>query len=900
MNKAILPIMDDKATKQTQDTSQESNNQDDSTESDLKIDTIKFKSQTIGMNVGAIVAQKNSQVKSTRHATISTQTSKDNPPPPSMARSSSEAHIIKSNVNANDEPQSLSTSELTVQEEEYSVCSVGAQCGKSALIVKYVYGRFSNQYEDTVEDNHKKQFFYEGRKVTLKILDTAGSDDYSAMRSQWFSKSQGFVFVYSITSEHSFQMIPSLFEEVVRAKMTDKFPMVLVGTQADQSSKRKVSRKQGKDLARKYNAPFFETSAVTGDNVDNAFEALVLELRYGKKKDPFIQDNPYYKNSWNDLIQVDPKKFPFVQALPPQLQVPLVEHAAGWYLEYSTSSAVNNYIFPLNVTNTAITETDTAVATRMFGITLEEAFVKQKDVLPSLAVPRVLPLLIHAFYFLDGCKTEGVFRVPAFPNELKQAREMLDKGNFSILSVVVNVHTVAALLKLWFRELKDPLVPQSLYDRAVKNPSVVSEVVQIFSECPQLNQAVIECLLGFLLEISHPDIVKHTKMDIDNLAMVFAPSILRCPFDDPQQVLAFSEAEKMFVLSLTSVIEKRLKDKPVRHIAPIPHTILFEREEKYIPYYKDYFSVEKDRIDFLGKDKAGPVIVSVANAYARDEFRAYFINKDGEQRFLMPACKEKEVPNNVIKSAPQLGILKLYEGKNQKKLCKEILQFESMQGANTYKWGVLYLKDSQDEDQMYANVSGSAEYEEFLRFLGDKVVLKGWSQFRGGLDVKKDSTGTHSIYTQFQDSEIMFHVGTLLPYLPNDKQQLERKRHHGNDIIVIIFKEGNQPFQPLIMKSEFNHIFVVISQLPLNTPGVPQNKIYYRLAITTKDGVPPYGPPLHYPGIFEKGPAFRDFLFTKLINGERAALHGCPSFRNKMVTVRKTQLENIEKSFGKK
>ena len=71
---------------------------------------------------------------------------------------------------------------------------------------------------------------------------------------------------------------------------------------------------------------------------------------------------------------------------------------------------------PLNVSNAALTETDIAIATRMFGITLDEAFVKQKDVLPNLLVPRIVPLLVHAFYFLDGCKTEGVFRVPAFPS----------------------------------------------------------------------------------------------------------------------------------------------------------------------------------------------------------------------------------------------------------------------------------------------------------------------------------------------------------------------------------------------------------------------------------------------------------------------------------------------------
>ena len=50
----------------------------------------------------------------------------------------------------------------------------------------------------------------------------------------------------------------------------------------------------------------------------------------------------------------------------------------------------------------------------------------------------------------------------------------------------------------------------------------------------------------------------------------------------------------------------------------------------------------------------------------------------------------------------------------------------------------------------------------------------------------------------------MFHVSTLIPYTPGDQQQVERKRHLGNDIVVILFKEGNTPFDPLVIRSQFN------------------------------------------------------------------------------------------------
>ncbi len=89
--------------------------------------------------------------------------------------------------------------------------------------------------------------------------------------------------------------------------------------------------------------------------------------------------------------------------------------------------------------------------------------------------------------------------------------------------------------------------------------------------------------------------------------------------------------------------------------------------------------------------------------------------------------------------------------------------------------------------------------------------------------MKTNTTGTHSIYTKFRDSfEIMysmfslfaniirFHVSTLLPFQADDKQRVERKRHLGNDIVMLIFKEGDQPFDPMCIKSHFNHIFVIV------------------------------------------------------------------------------------------
>jgi RAP1 GTPase activating protein 1 len=192
------------------------------------------------------------------------------------------------------------------------------------------------------------------------------------------------------------------------------------------------------------------------------------------------------------------------------------------------------------------------------------------------------------------------------------------------------------------------------------------------------------------------------------------------------------------------------------------------------------------------------------------------------------------------------------------------------------------------ENDMFANQGGDPDWEEFLAFMGDKIALKGWQKYRNGLDVTNGTTGEHSVYTTYQSFEIMFHVSTLLPFYAQDEQKLERKRHFGNDIVVLVFKKGDQVYAPNTVKSEFNHVIFVVEKVP----GTDPNLTFYRLAVTRKEGVPPFGPELPHPSIFQKNHYFREFLFSKLINAERAALHA-PDFKYKVERTRTLLLEGV-------
>jgi len=193
-----------------------------------------------------------------------------------------------------------------------------------------------------------------------------------------------------------------------------------------------------------------------------------------------------------------------------------------------------------------------ASANAVFGVPLEQVMEKQKEKNPELDLPRILVSLVDAVIKMNGLKTEGIFRVPAPAGEVKAVKDLLDEGNFDIITNAADVQTPCALIKLWIRELPQPLIPEQYYEACTESPG---KAMDIFTQLPALNQRIIKYIISFLQQLSKPDIVEATKMNADNLSMVFAPSFLRCPFQDYGKAIAAAEKEKAFVLELFSKID---------------------------------------------------------------------------------------------------------------------------------------------------------------------------------------------------------------------------------------------------------------------------------------------------------------------------------------------------------
>ncbi|KAJ5073180.1 ras-like protein [Anaeramoeba ignava] len=160
----------------------------------------------------------------------------------------------------------------------------GGSVGKSCLIVRYLQGKFIQDYDPTIEENYRKMVIVDDRPSMLEILDTAGQEEYRTVRDKYLKQGEGFLLCFSITARASFSEAKNLHESIRLIKRIDTTPVVTVGNKCDLEDERLVSQEEADELAAKYNSEYIETSAKTGLNVHAAFEALVRRVRKFKSE----------------------------------------------------------------------------------------------------------------------------------------------------------------------------------------------------------------------------------------------------------------------------------------------------------------------------------------------------------------------------------------------------------------------------------------------------------------------------------------------------------------------------------------------------------------------------------------------------------------------------------------
>lgn len=163
--------------------------------------------------------------------------------------------------------------------KEYKLVVVGGGgVGKSALTIQLIQSHFVDEYDPTIEDSYRKQCTVDNEQVVLDILDTAGQEEYLAMREQYMRTGEGFLLVYAINSRNSIEELQTFYEQIQRVKDSDNVPVLVVGNKSDLEVERQVSYEEGLEFAKALNCPFLETSAKQRINVEEAFYGLVRSI----------------------------------------------------------------------------------------------------------------------------------------------------------------------------------------------------------------------------------------------------------------------------------------------------------------------------------------------------------------------------------------------------------------------------------------------------------------------------------------------------------------------------------------------------------------------------------------------------------------------------------------------
>jgi len=184
---------------------------------------------------------------------------------------------------------------------------------------------------------------------------------------------------------------------------------------------------------------------------------------------------------------------------------------------------------------------------------IEDAMSITLEINPHVKIPLIVPLLCERIKDLNGFQTEGIFRKSPSKAEMQRMKARLQSKNFMLDSN--EVHVYSGLLKEWLRGLDDLIIPKRYYDYCVsmaKENKLKAQQFEVFySQLPSVNRETLKYLVNFLKDLLDPQCQKHTKMDLENLAIVFGPTLLMPANElEPLVALQNAKAEKQFVISL--------------------------------------------------------------------------------------------------------------------------------------------------------------------------------------------------------------------------------------------------------------------------------------------------------------------------------------------------------------
>ena len=161
--------------------------------------------------------------------------------------------------------------------------------GKTNIMSKYLKNEFHEDSKATVGvEFGSKQFNVEGHSIKAQIWDTAGQERYKAITSAYYKGAKGAFVVYDITRKGSFESVDKWVSDLTAAA-DKKLTILVIGNKCDLEDQRQVTKEQGEEKAKNSEVAFMETSALSGENLDKAFEKMINEV-YKKCHEEMMAD----------------------------------------------------------------------------------------------------------------------------------------------------------------------------------------------------------------------------------------------------------------------------------------------------------------------------------------------------------------------------------------------------------------------------------------------------------------------------------------------------------------------------------------------------------------------------------------------------------------------------------
>uniref|UniRef100_A0A8C2WG35 Rho GTPase activating protein 22 n=1 Tax=Cyclopterus lumpus TaxID=8103 RepID=A0A8C2WG35_CYCLU len=278
----------------------------------------------------------------------------------------------------------------------------------------------------------------------------------------------------------------------------------------------------------------------------------------------------------------------------------------------------------------------------VFGQHLEETMLYESQCGPQRLVPVLVEQCV-CFIREHGLQEEGLFRAPGQTNHVRELQDAFDRGEKPVFDSTTDVHTVASLLKLYIRELPEPIIPFSKYTQFLSCAQLLTkdkvmgkvELGKQVKSLPQVNYNLLTYICKFLDEVqSHSN---ENKMSVQNLATVFGPNILRPRVEDPVTMMEGSSQVQHLMTVLIS-----------------EHTRLYQREETEteakIPPQQQQSPIQRCKVEWLSQEETD----TQPSKISKEEPQPSTPSKDSKPTALTEARGGSEVAVSPSKQAKAL------------------------------------------------------------------------------------------------------------------------------------------------------------------------------------------------------------------------------------------------------